>query len=86
MVKIKLDKNVYEAAIERINYTFDNFESIYLSFSAGKDSTLMLHLAIEVAKQNGWSLKEKLRMQFFTFGKNLEHEKYESILIFKKDK
>lgn len=51
MPKIPLGKNTYEAAIERMNYIFDNFESIYLSFSAGKDSTVMLHIAMEVAMQ-----------------------------------
>ena len=51
MPKRYLDMNVNTAAIERIKYTFDNFERIYLSFSAGKDSTIMLHLAMEEAKR-----------------------------------
>jgi predicted phosphoadenosine phosphosulfate sulfurtransferase len=51
MPKYNLNKNVYEASIERLNYTFDNFKRIYLSFSAGKDSTVMLHLAMDIAKQ-----------------------------------
>lgn len=49
MPKTYLDKNVYEATIERINYTFDNFEKIYVSFSAGKDSTVMLHIVMDEA-------------------------------------
>ncbi len=53
MPKIGLGINVYDAAIERINYTFDNFEKVYLSFSAGKDSTVMLHLVADVAKKRG---------------------------------
>lgn len=55
MIKTKLpiDKNVYEAAVERIKYTFDNFERVYLSFSAGKDSTIMLHLAADEARRRG---------------------------------
>lgn len=53
MPKIRLDKNVHEASIERINYTLDNFNKVYLSFSAGKDSTVMLHLTMqEVKKRN----------------------------------
>ena len=48
-MKIKLGKNTFEACKERIEYTFDNFEKIYLSFSAGKDSTVMLHMAIDEA-------------------------------------
>jgi len=50
-MKNYLDINVLEAANERIKYTFDNFEKIYLSFSGGKDSTVMLHLAMEEAKK-----------------------------------
>lgn len=49
MPKIKLDKNVFEASKERIEFVFDNFEKIYLSFSAGKDSTVMLHMVMDEA-------------------------------------
>lgn len=51
MPKIGLNKNVFDASIERIEYTFENFERVYLSFSAGKDSTIMLHLVADVAKR-----------------------------------
>lgn len=45
--------NVLEASQQRIAWTFDNFERIYLSFSAGKDSTVMLHLVMaEAIKRN----------------------------------
>jgi len=37
----------------RISWTFDTFERVYLSFSAGKDSTVMLHLAAEEARKRG---------------------------------
>ena len=47
MDKKYLDKNVYEASVERIKYTFDNFDKIYLSFSGGKDSTVMMHLVMD---------------------------------------
>lgn len=49
MPKRKLGKDVLTAAKERIAWTFDNFERVYLSFSAGKDSTVMLHLVMEEA-------------------------------------
>jgi 3'-phosphoadenosine 5'-phosphosulfate sulfotransferase (PAPS reductase)/FAD synthetase len=49
MPKIKLDLNVYEAARQRIEWTFDNFDKIYLSFSGGKDSTVMLHMVMDEA-------------------------------------
>ena len=50
-MKIKLGMNTFEAAQERISFTFDNFEKIYVSFSAGKDSTVMLHMVMDEAKK-----------------------------------
>ena len=41
--KIFLGKNVLEAAQERIKWIFDTFEQISLSFSGGKDSTVLFH-------------------------------------------
>lgn len=49
MPKFYLETNVYEESVERIKYTFDNFKKVYLSFSAGKDSTVMLHLTMQEA-------------------------------------
>ena len=49
MPKIDLELNVYEEAKKRIEYTFDNFKKISLSFSAGKDSTVMLHMVMDEA-------------------------------------
>lgn len=45
------EQTVLEAANARINFIFDNFERVYLSFSAGKDSTVMLHLVMAEAKR-----------------------------------
>lgn len=53
MPKIPLGINVLEAAQERIAWTFDNFERVYLSFSGGKDSTVMLHLVMAEAIKRG---------------------------------
>jgi len=49
--KIGLGIDVLMAAQERISWTFDTFERIYVSFSGGKDSTVMLHLAMSEAKR-----------------------------------
>lgn len=49
MPKRGIGINVLEAAKQRISWTFDNFEKIYVSFSGGKDSTVMLHLVAEEA-------------------------------------
>ncbi len=53
MLKNPSGKDVLTAARERISWTFDNFERIYLSFSAGKDSTIMLHLVADEARKRG---------------------------------
>ena len=49
MPKKLLNKNVYDAARERISWTFDHFPKIYVSFSGGKDSTVMLHMVMDEA-------------------------------------
>ena len=41
--------NVLEASKERISKVFDDFEKIYISFSGGKDSSVMTHLVMEEA-------------------------------------
>lgn len=46
------NKNVYDAAMERIDFIFNNFERIYLSFSGGKDSGLMINLVIQYMRKN----------------------------------
>ena len=53
MPKFYLDENVLEASKKRVSFAFDNFDKIYVSFSAGKDSTVMLHLVIDEAKKRG---------------------------------
>jgi predicted phosphoadenosine phosphosulfate sulfurtransferase len=49
MPKLNLGINILTAAQERIKYTFDNFENIYVSFSGGKDSSVMTHLVMDEA-------------------------------------
>ena len=44
-----IDKNVLQASKERIINVFNNFEKYYISFSGGKDSTVMVHLVMEEA-------------------------------------
>jgi len=46
-----LKKSVLQATKERIEKTFDNFERFYISFSGGKDSTVMTHLVMAEAKK-----------------------------------
>jgi len=52
-MKKLLGVSVYTAALDRIAYAFDNFEKVYISFSGGKDSSVMFHLTmIEAKKRN----------------------------------
>ena len=44
MPKRFLGKDLLTAAQERIAWTFARFSRVYVSFSAGKDSTVLLHL------------------------------------------
>lgn len=53
MPKTYIGKNVLVAAQERIEWTFDNFERICVSFSAGKDSTVMMHMVMKEARKRG---------------------------------
>ena len=63
-------KNVYEAANERIEYIFNNFEQVYLSFSGGKDSGVMLNLALDYMRKN--NIKTKLGIQIMDNEANYE--------------
>ncbi len=47
------NQTVLDAARERISYAFDHFERLYISFSGGKDSTVMMHLVMEEAEKRG---------------------------------
>lgn len=50
--------NVYDAAKERIEFIFKNFPRIYVSFSGGKDSGVMLNMIIDYMRKNG--IKKKV--------------------------
>jgi len=51
--KKELKISVLEASRSRVSRTFDDFERIYISFSGGKDSTVMTHLVLDEAKKRG---------------------------------
>lgn len=50
-MKIYKKTNVYEEALKRIRYIYDEFETVVVGFSGGKDSTITLELAIEIARE-----------------------------------
>lgn len=52
-MKIYKTTNVYEEALKRIRFLYDEFDDIVVGYSGGKDSTVTLRLAVEVAKEKG---------------------------------
>jgi predicted phosphoadenosine phosphosulfate sulfurtransferase len=52
-MKRGLGIDVLTAARQRISWTFDTFARVYVSFSGGKDSTVMLHLVADEARKRG---------------------------------
>jgi len=62
MAKKYLSENVYSASCERLAYIFNNFEKIYISFSGGKDSGVMLNLVIDYMRKN--KIKTKVGVLF----------------------
>lgn len=71
MKRIYKEANVYDAAIERLDFIFENFERIYLSFSGGKDSGVMLNLILDYMKQRG--IKRKIGIQIMDNEANYEY-------------
>lgn len=51
-------KNVYELTQERLRVIFNEFDNIYVSFSGGKDSSVLLNLCIDYIRRN--NLKRKI--------------------------
>lgn len=55
-------KSCLDFALERLDYVFDVFDQVAVSFSGGKDSTVCLNLALQVATE-----KKMLPLKVFTF-------------------
>ena len=65
MKKIYQEENVYDATIKRLEFIFNEFENVLVSFSGGKDSGVLLNLAYDYAKKNG--MLEKLGMYYMDY-------------------
>jgi len=59
---VEIDTNVWDMAMQRINYIYDMFDEIVVSFSGGKDSTAVLNTALIVAEERG---RLPLRVVFY---------------------
>ena len=52
MIRKYTEQNVYDAFLERMEFIFQEFENIYVSFSGGKDSGLLLNLVLDFQKKH----------------------------------
>ena len=50
-------KNVYELAQERLKVIFNEFDNIYVSFSGGKDSGVLLNMCIDYIRRNNLKIR-----------------------------
>lgn len=52
-MKIYKKQNVWDAALDRIRWLFDEFDNVICNVSGGKDSTVVFHLCLQVAREKG---------------------------------
>lgn len=69
MGKIYKKNNVFEESLERIRYLMDEFDDFMVTVSGGKDSTIVYHLALQVAKE-----KNKLPLKVMFIDQEAEYE------------
>jgi len=65
------EKNVYEAAWERLEFVFREFDKIVVSFSGGKDSGVLLNLVLDYVKAN--NIQTKIGVQVMDNEANYEY-------------
>lgn len=53
MPKVYREENVYDASKKRYEFVFRKFDNMYYSVSGGKDSSIMLQLAADIARKRG---------------------------------
>ena len=53
MAEYCTNRSVFDAALDRVRYCYDNFDEVIVNVSGGKDSTICLELAIMVAREKG---------------------------------
>lgn len=69
--KYNKKKNVFVAANERIDFIFKNFKRVYVSFSGGKDSGVMLNLVLDYVRKH--KIKTKVGIMVLDNEANYEH-------------
>ena len=52
MIREYMQQNVYEALQKRLQFIFEEFDNVYISFSGGKDSGLLLNLVMDYRRKH----------------------------------
>lgn len=60
--KLYIEDDVYQASLKRVRHLYEKFDKVVVSFSGGKDSTAVLNVTLEVARELG---KLPLEVVFF---------------------
>ena len=63
-----LAASVLDKTLDRINLLYDRFDKVVVSFSGGKDSTVCLNLAMQVARE-----RRRLPLDVYTFDEEVIH-------------
>jgi predicted phosphoadenosine phosphosulfate sulfurtransferase len=56
-MRSEMKKNVYDLTMSRLGILFNEFDNIYISFSGGKDSSVLLNLCLQYVKENNLNIK-----------------------------
>lgn len=67
MPMIYKENNVFDEALERIRFVYDTHDDVIVAMSGGKDSTVVFHLALIVAKE-----KNRLPLKVFWLDQEAE--------------
>ena len=65
------DVDVYTATQKRLDFIFANFSKIYVSFSGGKDSGVLLNLVIDYVRKH--DIKTRIGVQIMDNEANYTH-------------
>lgn len=63
--------NVYDAARQRIAFIFREFDNIYVSFSGGKDSGVLLNMVLDYMRKNG--ITRKIGVYYMDYEGSYQH-------------
>jgi len=82
-VQYYLEKNVLDAALDRIRFLYDEFDEVIVTSSGGKDSTVCFHLAMQVARE-----KNRLPLNLMFIDQEAEWQNtidYQRTLFYRED-